>query len=117
MVSVMKAVEDKKMTISAKFFVLRKTLDDRLKGHLEHEKKPGVDRVLTVEEEAGLAATVHPEDLASDQDTGIMKDPGSVLQGSSESSRARMRILCHAVFPDKEGRCLHVTGRTAKVKM
>ena len=78
MVSGMKAVEDKKMTISAKFFVLRKTLDDRLKGHVEHEKKPGVDRVLTVEEEAGLAATVHPEDLAS----------GSVLQGSSESSRS-----------------------------
>ena len=60
MVSGMKAVENKKMTISAaaaKFFVLRKTLDDRLKGHVEHEKKPGVDRVLTVEEEAGLAAT------------------------------------------------------------
>ena len=77
MVSAMKAVEDKEMNISAaaaKFSVPRKTLGDRLKGHVKHEKKPGVDRVLTVEEEVGLAATVHPEDLASDQDTGIMKD-------------------------------------------
>ena len=91
MVSAMKAVEDKELTISApavKFSVPRKTLGDRLKDHDKHGKKPGVARVLTVEEEAGLAATVHPEDLASDQDTGIMKDPGSVLQGSSESSRS-----------------------------
>ena len=39
MVSAMKAVADKKMTINAaatKFSVPRKTLDDRIKGHVQH---------------------------------------------------------------------------------
>ena len=57
MVSAMKAVADKKETINAaatNFSVPRKTLDDRIKGRVQHGNTPGVDTVLTAEEEAGL---------------------------------------------------------------
>ena len=57
MVSAMKAVADKKMTINVaatKFSLPRKTLDDRIKGRVQHGNTPGVDIVLTAEEEAGL---------------------------------------------------------------
>ena len=57
MVFVMKAVADKKMTINAaatKFSVPRKTLDDHIKGRVQHGNTPGVDTLLTAEEEAGL---------------------------------------------------------------
>ena len=57
MVSTMKAVADKKMTVNAaatKFSVPRKTLDDRIKGRVRDGSTPRVDTVLTAEEEAGL---------------------------------------------------------------
>ena len=55
--NMVKAVADKKMTINAaatKFSVLHKTLDDRIKGRVQHGSTPGVDTVLTAVEEAGL---------------------------------------------------------------
>ena len=51
------------MTINAaatKFSVPRKTLDDRIKGRVQHGSTPGVDTILTAEEEAGLESLSSP---------------------------------------------------------
>ena len=60
----MKAVAERKMTVTERkmtvttaarsFKVPRKTLDDRIKGHVTHGKKPGVATVLSPEEESSL---------------------------------------------------------------
>ena len=57
MVAAMEAATSGEMTVSASsrvFNVPRKTLDDRLKGHVIHGTKPGVTTVLTSEEENSL---------------------------------------------------------------
>ena len=54
MVAAMKAVENEELPISAaasKFKVPRKTLDDRIKGRVQHGTAPGPSTVLTAEEE------------------------------------------------------------------
>ena len=59
MEAAMVAVSSKEMTISAaakNFSVPRKTLDDRVKGHVVHGRRPGVSTVLTPEEETSLAS-------------------------------------------------------------
>ena len=60
----MKAVAERKMTVTERkmtvttaarsFKVPRKTLDDRIKGHVTHGKKTGVATVLSPEEERSL---------------------------------------------------------------
>ena len=53
----MMAVAERKMTVTTaarSFKVPRKTLDDRIKGHVTHGKKPGVATVLSPEEESSL---------------------------------------------------------------
>ena len=55
----MVAVSTKEMNISAaakNFSVPRKTLDDRVKGHVVHGRRPGVSTVLTPDEETSLAS-------------------------------------------------------------
>ena len=50
MVAAINAVKTNQMTISGAvnlFHVLRKTLDDRIKGHVEHGPKPGRNPVLS----------------------------------------------------------------------
>ena len=42
------------LLLYTKFSVPRKTLDDCIKGRVQHGSTPGVDTVLTAEEEAGL---------------------------------------------------------------
>lgn len=57
MVAAMKAVEKEALTISAaasKFKVPRKTLDDRIKGRVQHGTAPGPSTVLSAEEEDAL---------------------------------------------------------------
>ena len=57
MVAAMQAVEKKELTISAaatRFNVPRKTLDDRIKGRVQHGTTPGPSTVLTTEEEDAL---------------------------------------------------------------
>ena len=57
MVAAIEAVSSGGMTITASsrvFSVPRKTLDDRLKGHVTHGRKPGVKTALTSEEESSL---------------------------------------------------------------
>ena len=52
-------VSTKDMTICAaakNFSVPRKTLDDRVKGHVVHGRRLGVSTVLTPEEETSLAS-------------------------------------------------------------
>ena len=59
MVSAMNAVEKKEMTIysaAARFSVPRKTLDDRMKGHVKHGTNPGPCTVLTPEQEEALVS-------------------------------------------------------------
>ena len=59
MVSAMNAVEKKEMTIysgAARFSVPRKTLDDRMKGHVKHGTNPGPRTVLTPEQEEALVS-------------------------------------------------------------
>ncbi len=53
----MDAVSSSEMTITASsraFSVPRKTLDDRVKGHVTHDKKPVIKNVLSAEEESSL---------------------------------------------------------------
>lgn len=57
MKAAMEAVSSKQMTVSAaskQFGVPRKTLDDRVKGHVQHGSKPGIGTVLSPEEENSL---------------------------------------------------------------
>ncbi len=57
MVAAVDAVSSGEMTITASsraFSVPRKTLDDRVKGHVTHGKKPGINTVLSAEEESSL---------------------------------------------------------------
>ena len=57
MLAAMEAVRTSKMSISVaanRFKVPRKTLDDRLKGRVQHGTHPGVSTVLTVQEENSL---------------------------------------------------------------
>ena len=57
MLAAMEAVRTSKMSISVaanRFNVPRKTLDDRLKGRVQHGTHPGVSTVLTVQEENSL---------------------------------------------------------------
>ena len=57
MEAAMEAVKARRMTSTAAattFSVPRKTLDDRVKGLVNHGKKPGVSTVLTANEEASL---------------------------------------------------------------
>ena len=57
MLAAMEAVRTSKMSISVaanRFNVPRKTLDDRLKGRVQHGTHPGVSIVLTVQEENSL---------------------------------------------------------------
>ena len=51
MEAAMEAVSTREMTISAaakKFSVHRKTLDDRVKGHVVHGRRPGVSTILDI---------------------------------------------------------------------
>ena len=51
------AVSDEKLTVSAAarhFHVPRKTLDDRMKGLVQHGTNPGSKTVLSAEEEEAL---------------------------------------------------------------
>ncbi len=53
MVAAMDAVSSGEMTITSSsraFSVPRKTWDDRVKGHVTHGKKPGINTVLSAEE-------------------------------------------------------------------
>ncbi len=53
----MNAVEKKELTIysaAARFGVPRKTLDDRIKGHVKHGISPGPKTALTPEQEEAL---------------------------------------------------------------
>ena len=55
----MKAVQEEGMTVSGaakQFQVPRKTLDDRIKGRVEHGSRPGPPTALSAEEEGALAA-------------------------------------------------------------
>ena len=57
MLAAMEAVRTSQMSISVaanRFKVPRKTLDDRLKGRVQHGSHPGVSTVLTVQEENSL---------------------------------------------------------------
>ena len=57
MVAAINAVKTNQMTISGAanlFHVPRKTLDDRIKGHEEHDSKPGRNPVLSAVEEDAL---------------------------------------------------------------
>ena len=57
MLSAMEAVFEDEMTVSraaAAFSVPRKTLDDRVKGRVEHGTLPGRNTALTEEEEKAL---------------------------------------------------------------
>jgi len=57
MVAAMQAVEKEELTISAaaaKFKVSRKTLDNCIKGRVQHGTAPGPSTVLTAEEEHAL---------------------------------------------------------------
>ena len=57
MVGAMEAVRNKELTIysaAAKFKVPRKTLDDRIKGHVRHSTKSGPSIILSEEEESAL---------------------------------------------------------------
>ena len=57
MVAAINAVKTNQMTISYaanQFHVPRKTLDDRIKGHMEHGSKPGRNPVLSAVEEDAL---------------------------------------------------------------
>ena len=59
MVSAMNAVEKKEMTIysaAARFSVPRKTLDDRMKGHVKHGTNPGPRTVFTPEQDEALVS-------------------------------------------------------------
>ena len=59
MVSPMNAVEKKEMTVysaAARFSVPRKTLDDRMKGHVKHGTNPSPRTVLTPEQEEALVS-------------------------------------------------------------
>ena len=54
MLAAINPVKTNQMTISAAanhFHVPRKTLDDRIKGHVEHGSKPGINSVLSAVEE------------------------------------------------------------------
>ena len=55
----MKAVQEEGMTVSGaakQFQVPRKTLDDGIKGRVEHGSRPGPPTALSAEEEGALAA-------------------------------------------------------------
>ena len=57
MAMVMDAVRNEKMSIysaAVKFSVPRKTLDDRIKGHVKHGTKPGPSTILSDEEEHAM---------------------------------------------------------------
>ncbi len=57
MIKAMEVVESKEKSISAAakmFNVPRKTLDDRVKGHIKHGSKPGVCTALTFIQEKSL---------------------------------------------------------------
>ena len=56
MLAAIEAVRTSKMSIVAanRFNVPRKTLDNRLKGRVQHGTHPGVSTVLTVQEENSL---------------------------------------------------------------
>ena len=57
MVGAMEAVRNTELTIysaAAKFKVPRKTLDDRIKGHVRHGTKSGPSIILSEEEESAL---------------------------------------------------------------
>ena len=59
MVSAMNAVRNKEMSIykaAAHFKVPRKTLDDRIKGHVQHGSRPGPSTVLSAKEEDALVS-------------------------------------------------------------
>ena len=59
MEAAMRAVQVEGRTVSAaakQLRVPRKTLDDRVKGHVEHGSCPGPSTALTAEEESALAA-------------------------------------------------------------
>ena len=59
MEAAMRAVQEEGITVSGaanQFKVPRKTLDDRIKGRVEHGCRPGPSTVLTAEEESALAA-------------------------------------------------------------
>ena len=63
MLAAMEAVRISKMSISVatnRFNVPRKTLDDRLKGRVQHGTHPGVSTVLTVQEENSLVKLSSP---------------------------------------------------------
>ena len=54
-----KAVQEEGTTVSGaskQFSVPRKTLDDRIKGHVKHGCKPGPSTALTAKEESVLTA-------------------------------------------------------------
>ena len=55
----MKSVREESMTVSGtsnQFSVPKKTLDDRIKGHVKHGYKPGPSTAVTAEEESVLTA-------------------------------------------------------------
>ena len=56
MISAIKAVQDGESvySVSKKFKVPRRTLDDRIKGRVKHGTNPGRKTVLTTEEEGAL---------------------------------------------------------------
>ena len=59
MEAAMRAVQEEGMTVNAaakQFRVPKKTLDDRIKGRVEHGSRPGPSTALTAEEESALAA-------------------------------------------------------------
>lgn len=61
MVAAMKAVENEELPISAaasKFKVPRKTLDDRIKGRVQHGTAPGPSTVLTAEGGGGCPSVI-----------------------------------------------------------
>lgn len=54
----MRAVQEEGMAVSGaakQFMVPRKTLDDRIKGRVQHGRRPGPSTALTVEDESALA--------------------------------------------------------------
>ena len=78
MISAMSAVNSKEMTIYkavAMFNVPRKTLDDRIKGHVKHGTKPGPPTATTPEQEDALVSmeTTSVRNL----DLGIIGGPNS----------------------------------------
>jgi len=59
MIGAMKEVQDRKLTVSAaarKYYVPRRTLEDRVKGRIQHGKNPSPSTVLSKEEEDALVA-------------------------------------------------------------